>query len=62
MMGAIRSLLTLEEVASILKVTKRTVFKMIAAGELAVVKVRRVSRVQPGELERFIGANTGTAN
>ncbi|MEZ5079556.1 MAG: helix-turn-helix domain-containing protein [Thermoleophilia bacterium] len=51
------SLLTLNDCAQRLNVGKRTIERWRAEGRLAVVKVGRVTRVEPAELERFISAN-----
>ena len=51
--GGLR-LLKVDEVAALLDVNHRTVRKLIASGELRVVRVRRVLRVREDEVRRFI--------
>lgn len=54
---------TLDEVAAFLRVAPRTVYKMIAAGELHSVRIktgektRYVRRVREAELQRYLKAN-----
>lgn len=48
------ALLTTQEVASILKVTVRTVYSLLESGELQGVKVGRVWRVSEDDLQAFI--------
>jgi excisionase family DNA binding protein len=54
-------LLTLRQAATLLGVHRRTVERLIAAGELQVCKFERTSRVYRSELERFITAHTTRA-
>jgi excisionase family DNA binding protein len=45
---------TVKEVASILRVTPRTIWKMINSGELAAIKVRDEYRIAQQSLDAFI--------
>lgn len=47
-------LLTIPQVAALAKVTPRTVYRWIAAGELRVVHLGRLTRIPRVEAERFI--------
>lgn len=51
-------LLKIHEVAACLGVSRRTVDRMLAAGELVRVKVGRATRVRESSLLRFIQRNT----
>ena len=55
----IEELYTLKEVAAKLRCSRRTVYRMIASGELEVFKVRTEYRVRRSVLEAFI-ARRGT--
>jgi excisionase family DNA binding protein len=48
-------LLTLAEVAERLRVGKRTVERMVAAGELRSLRIRRRRFVDEREVERYLG-------
>ncbi len=48
-------LLTLDEVAERLRVGKRTVERMVAAGELRSLRIRRRRFVDEREVERYLG-------
>ena len=59
------SLLTLRTAAAALAVSKRTVRRLIAAGTLPHVRIGRVVRIRPEDLEAWIdqhitGRDTGT--
>jgi len=48
-------ILTIEEVAKILKVSKRTVYRWIDSGELKVARIgRKTYRVFESDLKKFI--------
>lgn len=49
---------TLDEVAEILQLTKRTLYSYVKAGKLKAVKVGKYWRVSSENLQEFI--NTGT--
>jgi excisionase family DNA binding protein len=46
--------LTLEEVANRLRVSERTVLRLLEARELKGYKVRRVWRIEPADLDNYI--------
>ena len=47
--------LTVAEVASMLRVSTMTVYRLIKAGELASVRVGRSYRLCEGAVDRFVG-------
>lgn len=49
-------LLTIPDVAAILRCTRRTVERQIAGRHLRVLRLGRSVRIEPGELERFLSA------
>lgn len=49
---------TLDEVADILKVTKRTLYNYVKAGKLPAVKVGKYWRVSEESLQAFISTGT----
>ena len=49
---------TLDEVADILKVTKRTLYNYIKAGELPAVKMGKYWRVTAENLQHFVSKDT----
>ena len=49
---------TLDEVADILKVTKRTLYNYIKAGKLPAVKIGKYWRVSEESLQAFISTGT----
>ena len=51
-------LFTLDEVADILKVTKRTLYNYIKAGKLPAVKIGKYWRVSEESLQAFISTGT----
>jgi excisionase family DNA binding protein len=55
-------LLTLDEVASVLKVSVRTSQRMIALGALVATKIGRSVRVQPQDLAEFMGRRRRVIN
>jgi excisionase family DNA binding protein len=49
-------LLTVEEVAKILKVNRRTVYRWVESGELKVARIgRKTYRVFESDLKKFVG-------
>lgn len=50
---------TLEEVAEVLKVTRRTIYTYIKNGELKAVKMGKYWRVSEAMLQDFINHGTG---
>lgn len=55
-------LFTLDEVADILKVTKRTLYNYIKAGKLPAVKIGKYWRVSEENLKAFIETGTPILN
>lgn len=53
-------LLTVADVALALRVTPKTVYRLLAAGKLPRVKVGAAVRVRPEDLDRFIDRQTQT--
>ena len=53
---------TLNEVADILKVTKRTLYTYVKEGKLPAVKMGKYWRVSQDTLEAFISTGTGVAD
>ena len=49
-------LLTLDEVADALRVSKRTVNRLVETGQIRLTKVRRRSLVTEAELEAYVAA------
>lgn len=54
-------LLTVEEVASVLRVSKMTVYRKVHSGELESVHFGRSFRVPAYAVERYLAAATGTS-
>jgi len=50
--------LTIPQVADRLKVSRNTVYRLISAGELPVVEVGSVSRINEDDLKAYIDRNT----
>jgi excisionase family DNA binding protein len=46
--------LTVQEVADVLKVTRKTVYRWIEAGELPVIQVGREYRITETDLREFV--------
>ncbi len=55
------ALLTYDDVAQHLRVTRRTVEGLVASGELPSVAIGRLRRFRPADLLAFIEARTCTA-
>lgn len=53
-MSEIKPMLTTEEVARRLSVARMTVMRMIEAGELPAVKLGRVWRIDPEQLDEYL--------
>ena len=47
-------LMSVEDVADCLRVSERSVFRLLERGELATIKVGGLTRIEPAELRRFI--------
>jgi excisionase family DNA binding protein len=52
--AAARSLLRVPEVASRLSLTERTVWRLLASGDLPSVRIGRSVRISPRDLEQFL--------
>ncbi len=59
--AALPVFLTTEEVLSWLKVTPRTIYRLIRTGELPAVRVGRQWRFRRGDLETWIATHTASA-
>jgi excisionase family DNA binding protein len=55
MAGAV-TLLTVDEVATRLACSRRTVYRLIAEGRLGSLLIRNTRRIRDDELERFVRA------
>jgi len=53
--------LTIPQVAERLKVSRNTVYRLIAAGELPAVTVSSLQRVSEADLQAYVERNTRTA-
>jgi len=51
-------LFTLKTAASMLAVTRKTLYALHSKGQLEFVKVGKATRIAKGELERFISENS----
>ena len=54
--AALPRLLTLREVSDTLGISPKTLRRRIDAGQLPVIRDRRIVRVHPRDLERYISA------
>lgn len=52
------ALLTVSEVASTMRVSNMTVYRLIKRGELAAVRVGKSYRIRETDLERFLDARS----
>ena len=52
----------LDEVADILKITRRTLYTYVKTGKLRAVKIGKYWRVAEQELQDFIATGTGVMN
>lgn len=50
---------TVSEVATVLKVSSKTVYKIIRNGDLKVIRVRGQIRITSQELNQFLGGSNG---
>ncbi|HXX73650.1 MAG TPA: helix-turn-helix domain-containing protein [Nitrospiraceae bacterium] len=53
-----KTLMTLQEVSDLLRVSQSTVKKKSARGEIPSVKIGRARRFRPEDVYRYISANT----
>ena len=51
-------LLTVREVASVMRVSTMTVYRLIKTGELAAVRVGHNYRIREDDLERYLSARS----
>ena len=54
-----KKLMKVGQVATHLQVSPRTVYRLIAAGEIRAVKIRGSTRVHPQTLEAYVRRATG---
>jgi excisionase family DNA binding protein len=52
--GASGALLTVAEVAALMRVSTMTVYRLIKAGDLAAVRVGHNYRIREGEVDRYL--------
>ena len=52
-------LMSVAEVASLLGVSRKTVYRLIADGEFRVTQVRSQKRVSPNDISQYIARATG---
>ncbi len=52
------TLLTVAEVASVMRVSNMTVYRLIKTGELPAVRVGHSYRIREGELERYLSSRS----
>jgi excisionase family DNA binding protein len=52
------ALLSVSEAAAMLNVSKRTIWRMIASGELEAVHVRGCTRILRGSVEKYLGVRS----
>ena len=57
LLGQVRSLLTVNDVAEILRLNPRSVRRLIADGLLPVVRLRGAVRILPGDLESLMASS-----
>jgi excisionase family DNA binding protein len=48
------SVYTIQEIASILKISEKTVYRLVKNGELPILRVRRRIRITSKALEQFL--------
>ena len=56
-LGHVRSLLTVNDVAEILRLNPRSVRRLIADGRLPVVRLRGAVRILPGDLDSLMASS-----
>jgi len=49
-------LLTVRQVAAYLSVSERTVRRLIATGQLRCIRIGRLTRIDPGDVSRWLSA------
>lgn len=59
--GSLGPLLTVAEVADVLRVSNMTVYRLIKAGELTALRVGKNYRIPQAELERFLATGAVSA-
>lgn len=59
---ASRSLLTIQEAAAALRISRSTVYRLFDSGQLAWVQIGASRRVSATEIDRFIAAHTQVAS
>ena len=52
-------LLTVEEVASLLRVSKKTILRRIASGEICAIRDGRLLRIRQDSLDAFVAMKSG---
>jgi excisionase family DNA binding protein len=52
--GTLEPLMSIEEVAEVLAISERGVYRLMNRGDLVAVKVGSCTRVEPEELRRYI--------
>ncbi len=52
------SLLTVAEVAAVMRVSNMTVYRLIKTGELPAVRVGHSYRIREGEVERYLASRS----
>jgi len=50
----LRAMLTLEEVADVLRCARSTIYALMGSGELPFVRIRGIRRVEVAALEEFV--------
>ena len=58
--GRLDALLTIDEVAAWWKCDRKTVFRLLAAGELRYVRVGRRRRLRRSDLDRYLESTAGS--
>ena len=61
-MAEIKKFYSLEEIADMLQVTKRTLYNYIYSGKLRATKVGKYWRVSPESLQTFLDGQTTNAS
>lgn len=59
--GRLRTLLTVDDVATTLQVSRRTVETLISSGHLTPIRIGRQRRIHPAALDAFLRYQTGRA-
>jgi excisionase family DNA binding protein len=54
-------LLTVDEAASYLRVSRRQIYKLVSGGELRTVRVGERLRFRPADVDRYLDRQTATA-